>query len=317
MTNSCILLLWAEILKCIRAKRRKEKNKMNEMNEMIQQVNLEINKLEKMMRKIDDYLKEAPVGCLKWQKKGERTYYYQQYNDNKSQTEVNELEDIKREKNKSKWKRKYITKENITLAKSLAKKHYYITLKGVIEKRIKALKAFVKYYPNREIDTIYEELSEERKKLINPIVPTLKDKVKQWDEEFYEINTSFPENLRYETEQGEKVRSKSEVIIANLLYQNRNDILYKYEKLLEVIDHGRKKTIYPDFTIMNVHTGKVVYWEHAGRMDDPLYANDFVKKMNLYSSNGFMIGRDVVVTYETSATPLDINVVKKLIKELR
>jgi len=53
---------------------------------------------------------------------------------------------------------------------------------------------------------------------------------------------SFSENLRYETEQRDMVRSKSEVIIANLLYHNRNAILYKYEKPLEVIENGRKKT---------------------------------------------------------------------------
>lgn len=54
---------------------------------------------------------------------------------------------------------------------------------------------------------------------------------------------------------------------------------------------------------------------HAGLMDDAFYANEFVKKMNTYIANGLMIGRDVVVTNETSLTPLDINVVKKLIKE--
>lgn len=53
----------------------------------------------------------------------------------------------------------------------------------------------------------------------------------------------------------------------------------------------------------------------AGLMDDAFYANEFVKKMNTYIANGLMIGRDVVVTNETSLTTLDINVVKKLIKE--
>lgn len=68
---------------------------------------------------------------------------------------------------------------------------------------------------------------------------------------------------------------------------------------------------------MNVHTGKVVYWEHAGLMDDVVYVNEFVRKMNLYMTNGLMIGKDVVVTCETASVPLDINVVKKLIKELQ
>ncbi len=273
------------------------------MNSMIREAKEEIIKLEKMTKKIDDFLIHAPEGCLKWQNRRKKTYYYHQYME-------------KTDKSKGKWKRKYITNENISIAKELAKKHYYIILKKMIQKRLKALNTLIKDYPVKEIDAIYDELCDERKVLVEPIEITIKEKVKKWQEEVYEKNISFPENLRYETEQGDIVRSKSEVIIANLLYQNRNDILYKYEKPLEVIENGRKKTIYPDFTIMNVHTGKLIYWEHAGLMDDAFYANEFVRKMNIYIANGILPGRDVVVSYETSLTPLDINAVKKLIKEV-
>ena len=127
----------------------------------------------------------------------------------------------------------------------------------------------------------------------------------------------YVENLKFETEQGEFVRSKSEVIIANILYQHQEDILYKYERPLSVVVDGRKKTIYPDFTILNIHTGKVMYWEHAGRMDDPSYANDFVKKANIYINNNLLPGRDVVFTYETLENPLDIGVIKKEIERIR
>lgn len=132
--------------------------------------------------------------------------------------------------------------------------------------------------PSNALEEIYDNLSDERKSLVTSIQISVKEKVKQWQAEAYEKNLMYPENLRYETEQSDMVRSKSEVIIANILYQNREDILYKYEKPLEVMENGRQKTIYPDFTILNKHTGKVLYWEHAGRMDDSHYANEFVKK---------------------------------------
>jgi len=51
-------------------------------------------------------------------------------------------------------------------------------------------------------------------------------------------------------------------------------------------------------------------------MDDPNYATEFVKKLNTYIENDILPGRDVIVTYETSAIPLEIGVVKKLIKNL-
>ena len=112
------------------------------------------------------------------------------------------------------------------------------------------------------------------------------------------------------------VRSKSEVIIANILYHNEKDILYKYERPLEVAENGRQKIIYPDFTILNRHTGRITYWEHAGRIDDPYYANEFVKKMNTYMANDLLIGRDVVVSVETQNTPLDIRVVVRLVEQI-
>ena len=51
-------------------------------------------------------------------------------------------------------------------------------------------------------------------------------------------------------------------------------------------------------------------------MDDPYYANEFVKKINMYIENDLLVGRDVIVTYETLSTPLDIHIVKHLIRDI-
>ena len=120
---------------------------------MMQEVKIEINKLEKMMLKIDDFLHNAPEGCLKWQRKGTKIYYYQQCKDHVLEEKPNSTG---MKTNKNKWKRKYITKDNISLAKLLARKHYYITLKGMLQKQIKALRDFAKNCPDREIDAIYD-----------------------------------------------------------------------------------------------------------------------------------------------------------------
>ena len=77
------------------------------------------------------------------------------------------------------------------------------------------------------------------------------------------------------------------------------------------------QVIYPDFTILNIQTGKITYWEHAGRMDDPKYANQFVYKVNSYMSNGIMPGRDLIFTYETMSNPLNMQNALKLIESLR
>lgn len=272
--------------------------KEEKLSDIIKVAKAEVSKLEKMLKKIDAFLCDAPEGCLKWQKKNGKTYYYKQY-----------------EKN-DKWDRKYIKKDEISQAQLLAQKHYYIHAKGIVENQLDALRQFVKNYSNDELEHFYSQLSRERKCLVEPLCISVEDKVKKWEEEVYEHTTMYSQYLRFETEQGELVRSKSEVIIANILYQSKERLSYKYERPLEIMSEGKMKTIYPDFTIMNTVTGKIVYWEHAGRMDDPYYANDFIKKMNDYMANGFLPGRDVLLSFETQENPLDIGVVKKLVKRL-
>ena len=41
-----------------------------------------------------------------------------------------------------------------------------------------------------------------------PLQASAKEKVKQWETEVYEKNLMYPENLRFETEKGDMVRSK-------------------------------------------------------------------------------------------------------------
>ena len=268
------------------------------MHNFIKLAKEEVPQLENGIKKIDAFLNHAPEGCLKWQNRNGKTYYYHQF-----------MKD-------NKWVRRYIKKGELSLAKTLAQKHYYLSIRPILKKMLDETKHFMKKCPSNELEEIYENLSVDRKSLVTPIQLSVKEKVKQWQAEVYEKNQMYPENLRYETEKGDMVRSKSEVIIANILYHNRKDILYKYERPLEVTENGRQKTIYPDFTILNRHTGRITYWEHAGRMDDPYYANEFVKKMNTYMANNLLIGRDVVVSVETQNTPLDIKVVVRLIEQI-
>jgi len=78
------------------------------------------------------------------------------------------------------------------------------------------------------------------------------------------------------TARGEAVRSKSEVIIANLLHSEKID--YHYESPLEI--YGVTK--YPDFTIEDDDTGKKYYWEHCGMLGDVVYKRRWERKKAWY-----------------------------------
>ena len=110
------------------------------------------------------------------------------------------------------------------------------------------------------------------------------------------------------TERGERVRSKSEKIMADYFF--RNEIVYKYEKPLYLKGLG---TVYPDFTFLSPRTGEEIYWEHDGRMDDPVYAKNAVKKIEAYENNGIYPGERLILTFETECTILNTQTIEKLV----
>jgi ATP-dependent exoDNAse (exonuclease V) alpha subunit len=95
------------------------------------------------------------------------------------------------------------------------------------------------------------------------------------------VGDSFlEERLIHITSHGEAVRSKSEVIVANLLHSNK--ITYKYEQALEIAG----VTKYPDFTIEDDDTGVTYYWEHCGMLQNRGYRERWKEKQAWYASHG-------------------------------
>ncbi len=113
----------------------------------------------------------------------------------------------------------------------------------------------------------------------------------------------FNLNKIYTTQKGDLVRSKSEVIIANMLYTSNID--YEYEKKLVKND----KSILPDFTIY--HNNQTLYWEHLGLIGIESYDNDWLKKKELYDK---YYSDQLIITYEspllTDAVSDKIDVIK-------
>lgn len=106
-------------------------------------------------------------------------------------------------------------------------------------------------------------------------------------------------NKIYSTKKGDMVRSKSEVIIANLLYYS--GLEYVYEKEL-VYDDGKMR---PDFTVTTPQ-GKTIYWEHLGMLGTEKYDEIWLAKKRVYDS---FFPEQLKVTYEgatinTSATQM-------------
>lgn len=81
----------------------------------------------------------------------------------------------------------------------------------------------------------------------------------------------------YRTLSGDMVRSKSEVIIANILHER--GIRFEYEQELYVVG----KAYSPDFTIK--HKGQTYYWEHLGLLEQDQYHSDWREKKAMYNTH--------------------------------
>lgn len=146
----------------------------------------------------------------------------------------------------------------------------------------------------------------------SPYAPFLKgtfmgDYDRLWMKENYERNCNYLEHLIYKTLGGDKVRSKSEVMIADELF--RRGIPYRYECALQL----GEVTLFLDFTIRNPVSQEMIYWEHMGIMDNYKYAKKSVEKMEIYLSHHIIPGINIILTYETVDKPIDSQKISQVI----
>lgn len=119
----------------------------------------------------------------------------------------------------------------------------------------------------------------------------------EWYLTDYEKNTDHPEQLTFPVKLGFHVRSKSEVLIADRLYEE--GILLHYEEKLFLSDHSCR----PDFNIPITPYERYI-GEHFGAMDKSFYFNLARGKILGYLDNQMFPGINMLTTYETKQHPL-------------
>lgn len=111
------------------------------------------------------------------------------------------------------------------------------------------------------------------------------------------------------TAKGERVRSKSEILIADALLRNKVPYLCEYP----VYNNG---VIFaaPDFKCLNVRLRKEYYWEHLGKLGDQGYSDRNVKKLEKYSLADDFDESRLILTFETDSHPLNTRVIDEKIR---
>lgn len=241
--------------------------------------------ISKTICTLEESLKGFPSGRIKIKKRKNGTYYYLS-TDGKTDQLIN---------------------KNDKLISDLIQKGYLKKALLLLKKEDKALKRAIGIYPTTLAEDLYSQLSEERKAYAKPIMVGDEEYARKWMEMPYSRKSFKKDMPVYLTLKGERVRSKSEVIIADRLYAH--GIPYKYECPLKV----GKKVIHPDFSILRLSDCSVVYHEHCGKMDDDTYMEDLAERVNDYSEAGIIQGDRLFFSFETSKKPLDVRTIDRLI----
>ena len=118
----------------------------------------------------------------------------------------------------------------------------------------------------------------------------------------------YEQALIHRTLKGDLVRSKSEVIIANMLYEA--GIEYEYEKELDLGEDGIR---IPDFTIDDAESGTCFYWEHCGMLGDASYNSHWQVKKALYEKHYIVEGDNLIVSQDSLNGGIDSASIKALI----
>lgn len=171
-------------------------------------------------------------------------------------------------------------------------------------KRVRQEKRFLEEFeqsaPKETAEQVYPNLNPQRQELITPVYLPDDEFVRQWLSVTWEPMGFRDGAPQYTTESGDRVRSKSELVMSNSFHVKFVPNRYEYPVYLE----GRG-WVRPDFVCLNVRTREEILWEHFGRMDDPDYARRAIAKLKDYQKNGYYLGENLIVTMETSGNELD------------
>ena len=113
----------------------------------------------------------------------------------------------------------------------------------------------------------------------------------EWGAREYEQSRYYEENKTVETSRGEFVRSKSEALILEQIYDAMIEVHYEQVQYINGI------MIAPDFTFEG-DDGRPFYWEHVGLLDQPDYARRNYDKLKRYYNAGLVPGDNLILSFE-------------------
>jgi len=260
-------------------------------DEIIELAGTRLSHLKKLVEFLEKRIASAPGGRVRIDNKhGKISCYYVNDSNNNGQ---------------------YIKAGDMQLAQKLAQKAYDEKVLRSAKHELGVLQDIVNKYPDLLPEDVIDELSEMRRQLIRPVYKPDAEFAAEWESKPYKHKGFRDDDTVILTNRGERVRSKSEKIIADRLFER--GVPYKYECPLELPEIG---VIHPDFTVLNMRKRREEYIEHNGMMDKEDYVDDFIWRVNCYELKGIRVGHRLHLLFETDKRPIDSRILDLIIDDL-
>lgn len=137
-------------------------------------------------------------------------------------------------------------------------------------------------------------------------------KLNSWMNRYYKMNPYHLEHKIYQTTFGMMVRSRAEVLIAELLHAAQ--IPFHYDEEIILIDaSGDVYTFYVDFVIMTP-SGRKIYWEHMGLFTNEEYRKKNFEKIRVFYENGIILSENFIITMDAADGSLSALTIDRIIK---
>lgn len=201
-------------------------------------------------------------------------------------------------------KAKYLGNEDNQHVRGIKSFRYTTKSLEVLDSNITLLEDLINNYVSPDYQSINSKLHKTYRSSLSSAVQDIREstipaEAIRWKEQKEKEKSKYPpykpEKLTRRAMDGTMMRSKSEVILANILILS--GIPYVYELPMKI----KGEMVLPDFTILSLIDLKTeIIIEHQGMIFMDYYAEKFIRSVKTYLKSSLVINRDLFFTFDTA-----------------
>ena len=175
---------------------------------------------------------------------------------------------------------------------------------------MQAIDKYLSLFPEVPVEDVYGKMTAARQNLVIPVNESDEDYTRRWLDQPYPYGPNRHEHAVVHGENGEAMDSKSELLIAG--HFDKRAVAFLPQFPVQLKGYG---LVYADFKVLNTRTRQEYIWEHLGMLDKVNYRQRNLPKLNAYIMNGFIPGKNLILSWESEEVKFDMRVIDRLIDE--